>query len=467
MNRSELAILMALIVLIIPLSLLTTEGAAVCLIYISFTIVWLNKEIRKDWRLLGIVLLALGAHQIASILNVYYVTLQGADMDAVTFQNIAVNMAHSIQPNWYSEFGRLELATSTYTWFLSLFYRAFGDSLLLGQGLSVLAYMISSLLLVKLTQHLRLSKWSIGLIALFGLLPSIVIFTSITMREAYQQLFFVMILYFTISLRKSISFFKMIMLIFAGVGLGYLHNGLIIYSIFLVCVSFFWGLRFNLAIWKSKSFGGQVIGFALLASASVVILWIAFASDLGGVSRAIVAGETADYVGVYRDKTSGSFDRATYGMQLDTSSVTAFIPSAILVFIFYMFAPFPWQITSPIDIYAALEGVLRFLLLYQAIATWYRIRGERRSQWGYLLLCYLSMEFLWALGTANWGTAIRHHTVAYSAIVLVGGPGLLSNMIRPMAKIRRRLAGRRNGLRQRGLATGSARIVKQQRSFPS
>ena len=32
---------------------------------------------------------------------------------------------------------------------------------------------------------------------------------------------------------------------------------------------------------------------------------------------------------------------------------------------------------------------------------------------------------MWALGTANWGTAVRHHVPAYGIIVLLGGPGLI------------------------------------------
>ena len=35
------------------------------------------------------------------------------------------------------------------------------------------------------------------------------------------------------------------------------------------------------------------------------------------------------------------------------------------------------------------------------------------------------MEFMWAMGTVNWGTATRHHLVGYSVIVLLGAPGLI------------------------------------------
>jgi hypothetical protein len=460
MNRFEISIIAFLLVLVMPLSFLTTEWVAVCLIYISFAVIWLNKDIRKDWRLLGIVLLTLSSRELASIINVYYATLQGADMDAIKFQDTAVSMAHSIQPSWYGEFGGLEMATNMYARFLSLFYRAFGDSLLLGQGLSILAYAITCLLVVKLAKELRLSKWSTGLVVLLGFLPSTIIFTSITMREPYQMLFFLMVLYFAIGVRKKPTLLKMTLLVISGVVLAYLHNGLILYAVFLVCLSIFWGLGFSIRQWKRNSLGRQLIGFALLIG--VLFAWISFASNFGGVSRAILTGEGADYVGVYRDKTTGSFDRATYGIKLDTTSITAFVPSAILVFTFYMFAPFPWQINSLVDVYAAGEGVLRLLLIYHSLAIWYRIRGERRSQWGYMLVAYFSIEFLWAAGTANWGTAIRHHVVAYPILIILCGAGLIRSVLRIG-----RFPGKRNVARLHGIKTRSAMVnVSHRKSFP-
>ncbi len=35
------------------------------------------------------------------------------------------------------------------------------------------------------------------------------------------------------------------------------------------------------------------------------------------------------------------------------------------------------------------------------------------------------MELVWALGTANWGTAVRHHVPGYSIVALLGAPGLI------------------------------------------
>ncbi len=74
--------------------------------------------------------------------------------------------------------------------------------------------------------------------------------------------------------------------------------------------------------------------------------------------------------------------------------------------------------------------MLRFVLLFFAVSSWRRSSGEVRSCYGFLFIAVLGMELGWALGTANWGTAIRHHVPGYSVIVLLGVPGLILFMRR-------------------------------------
>ena len=415
---------------------LLPEKAGVAIVGLTGIIAISIKRIRSDWRLLALVLLTLAAHHILSLTNAFYTTLKGADVDAITFHDTAVLMANSIQPEWFGEFGGLDVGSKFYSRLLSVFYRFFGSSMFLGQELSVLIYLGSCILLIKFTDLLGIRKWRLGIVALYGLLPSLVIFTSITLRESYQIFLYLLLAYQALRLRQNPSVKKVSLIISAGLGLAILHNGLIIYAVFMISVGLLWGLRVSIRSWRRQTILPLIVAFTLIVG--IVIAWTFFASEMGGASRALILGEGADYAGVYRDRTTTSYDRASYGGKLDTSSVTAFIPSAATVFTMYMFAPFPWQISDAVDIYGAIEGYLRLLLIYQAMATWYRASGERRSQWGFLLICFFSLEFLWAMGTANWGTAIRHHTVAYCLLVLTGGPGLFRMIIKPFSRLKRK-----------------------------
>jgi hypothetical protein len=110
--------------------------------------------------------------------------------------------------------------------------------------------------------------------------------------------------------------------------------------------------------------------------------------------------------------------------------VLGLVKTIPLIFVYYMFAPFPWQVGSVRDIYALIESMLRFVLLFSAVSSWRRSSGEARSYYGFLLIVVLGMELVWALGTINWGTATRHHILGYSVIVLLGAPGLILFMRR-------------------------------------
>ena len=117
--------------------------------------------------------------------------------------------------------------------------------------------------------------------------------------------------------------------------------------------------------------------------------------------------------------------RTNFSFILDTSSMLGIVTTVPMVFVEYMFAPFPWQVENVKDVYALLESMLRFVLLFFAVFSWRRSSGEVRSYYGFLLIIFFGMELVWALGTINWGTAIRHHMPGHSVIVLLGVPGLI------------------------------------------
>jgi hypothetical protein len=120
--------------------------------------------------------------------------------------------------------------------------------------------------------------------------------------------------------------------------------------------------------------------------------------------------------------------RTNFSFRLDTSSVLSIVTTLPMVFVEYMFAPFPWQVGNGKDIFMLLESILRFALSFFALFSWRRSSSEARSCCCFLLIAVLGMELMWALGTANWGTAIRHHVPGYSIIVLLGAPGLIQFM---------------------------------------
>ncbi len=418
--------------LLLPIFIYPADWAGWLLVYFSFVIPLLFARIRRDRKLLLILLVIIASHNAVSIYNVYGSTIFGAGVDAVTFQELARDLALNKYPLWFVEFDTLDVGTNIYTRFLATFYRIFGVSLLLGQSLSVIAYVLSCITLIYLAGTLRFRSKR-GLLVLYGLSAPAIIYCSITMREAWQVLFFLLVVYLTIRLRMSPSILRTTFMLLCGLAFGLLHNGLFIYSLLLLGVSIYWGMsgKWRKAAYKKILIRATILGLTLGGG----FIWFYFGGEIGGATKALRTGDAVSYAETYRER--GEQDAAAnYQVKVDASSPLTFMMSGSVVFIYYQFAPFPWQVSRALDAYATIEGLLRFLLIIYTFTLWWRARGERRRRYTYLIFCYFSLEILWALGTGNWGTSVRHHIVAYGVLVLLGGPGFIYSLEKLLRRLK-------------------------------
>jgi len=349
-------------------------------------------------------------HHAVAYFNVYF-------PDATDFHVNGVRLATLPEPEWLFNFSD---SAANYTHFLGLIYRTFSASLLFGNELSVLAFTLSCVVLVKLVDLLDLRHFRVGIVLFFGLLPSAVIFRSVTLRESWQALFFLLIVYWAIRLRKRPCIRNVLVLLMSAFCMALLHHGLARYAIYLIVISLYWG------IFSQKMSVRWPRGVRLLF-AGLLIACVIISSQKIGLFMTL--GEALEGGAEMRRTLLAYTDvRTNFSNILDTSSVLGIVTTLPIAFVEYMFAPFPWQVENVKDVWALLESMLRFVLLFFAVSSWRRSSGEVRSCYGFLLIVVLGVEFVWALGTANWGTAIRHHVPGYSVIVLLGAPGLILYM---------------------------------------
>ena len=393
------------------------------LFYLNFTLPFMFKVFRRNRRLLAAVFITISVHQILSITNAYIITTLEGGRDASSFHQAAVGLAinQPIPSNFNNQY---------YTHLLSLVYRLFGPSLFLGQELSILVFILSCVVLIKLLNILKLSHFRVKGILLFGLLPTSIIYNSYTMREVWQTLFFLLLTYYAIKLRIKTSISTIVAIILSGFSLLFWHNGLAVYGFLWTIVSLVWGLKYNPATFKLRN---RLLQHLYSGS---IFLVIAVVITAGGIklseysynaSSALLQGQALEYAQAYREGSLRTNARTVYGVKLDISSFSGLLYSVPLVVVNYMFAPFPWQVRTPLDMYAMLEGWFRLLLIYSAILKLRKLSGPDRDIYFYLLMCFFSLEFIWALGTTNWGTALRHHLVAYGCLLVAGGPELLNS----------------------------------------
>ncbi len=407
-------------VLAVPLFYLQADWAGWLTVYATFAVVPLLLSFKRRFGLVMAIWGTLVFHHAIAAYNAYVSVIPGAEADAAKFHVNAAAIA-SIG-GW--DFG---LGSRFYTTMLALAYSLGGPSHFFGEQLSVLAYSLSCVVLVRMLDLLKIERHQLACVLLFGLHPAAAIFTSITLRESWQILFFMQSAYCLLRFRIKASPVSLLWGLLGAAFMGCLHNGLIVYSLFMIPLALFsrMGIRTTVTLPRTIGLASTVtVAVGLLAAALTGSL--PYTPSLSKLSE----GDAIQYASTYRQRGEKGA-RAEYAVKLDAGSPAAFALSLPPVYAYYMFAPFPWQIRTGMDLVAALDGWVRILLLiFAAAALWSPPPGVPSGIPRFLLILYFSMSVLWAMGTINYGTAIRHHIVPFWILIVLGLPPLMDRAVR-------------------------------------
>jgi len=387
------------------------------LMYASFVATAGDPYLRRNGWNLAVVWLALVVHHALSVYNGFVSRLPGAEMDAKAFHGYAsehIQQGHPLQWSMGAEF---------YENLLGYLYAFGGDSVLLGQSLSVLAFALACLVFVRFLELLAADRYAPWLLAVFGLLPSAVVFESVTLREPFQLLLFMTGAYAGSRVLVRPAWWAAPACLISFLGMGFFHQLLLVYAVFAA------GLLLAMA-WSSgrlsrlqKIAVAGAVGVALVAGTAFV--------------RTIETAPGDDYIAMmssgpvrtlveYREDIDRLEPRTAFAAELDATSPAAFVGSAALVYLHYTAAPFPWAVENLLDLYASMESLLRLVLLAAAAAALWHNIGSKRRLLLFPILLYLSMTLLWALGTTNHGQALRHHLLTNWILFACGGPWLFA-----------------------------------------
>lgn len=403
------------VVLAVPVFYLPADWAGWVTLYGAFGVVPLFLSIKKRRIEISAIWLTILAHALIAAYNAYIQVIHGVDVDAAGFHRDASAIA-VIGP-W--EFG---MGSRFYTLILAAAYSLGGVSVFLGEMTSVFAYALSCVALVRMLDLLKIERHRTACILLFGLHPALALFTSVTLREAWQILLFMQSAYSLLKFRVSAAPQALLWGLLGAGLMGCLHNGLIVYALFMIPLALFSRMGIKTTLSLPRMIGLALTGtvaFGLLAAALTGSL--PYTPSLAKLSQ----GEALDYASTYRQKGEKGA-RAEYAVKLDAGSPVKFALSVPPVYAYYMLSPFPWQVRTGLDLFAALDGLLRLALLFFAFtALWKPPPGTPAGIPRFLLILYFSMSALWAMGTINYGTAMRHHIVPYWILVVLGAPPLL------------------------------------------
>ena len=337
----------------------------------------------------------------------------GASDDAHGFHLVAVEYSQGrVYDGFLNEIFNIG---QIYTFILGIFYSITTDSLFLGSALSASGWLASAFILLRIMRILSFemsNQWRVMLI--YALIPTSLMYTSVTLREPFQLLFVNLALYASLKIYFHRSNAHWLVLFIAAVGMGALHGALLATAIFIIAGTLF--------LLTSRNRKGVSFTKVVLVS-PIVILCLFYGYSLFtsfSYGDQLEAGLSVA-VQVYQEGTMGADQRASYRTDIiELNSLGKFILSIPFFLFQYLFEPMPWKISSIVDVVVLLENMLRFWLIWNALkylVGTYRNKpmfvvnnsfGNGRFIF-FIFLSYLIMETIWSLGTSNWGTGIRHH----------------------------------------------------------
>jgi hypothetical protein len=339
--------------------------------------------------------------------NGFFGPSPGADMDAQGLFGFAVEVSKNLQ---------FETFTIGYTPYINVLGTIFHytiPSLFLGSVISCFAWLWASHVFLKILDLMgATSRAKFQAAVIYSFYPASVFLTSVTLREPFQLLFLTLSVYCMLKIYKTGNPLRFITLVTYVSLMGVLHGAYLITGIAVLGMSLMlYALKNNYKIPYAKILIFSVI--LITPMIYLVSLTFAFSYDL---SDGIIAAART-----YQDGALGdSWDaRARYKSGTDFTGILGLVWFILFGFVQYMFKPFLWNISAPIDVVVMLEGILRFYLLWKVCKNFKNRSFGGDLSWIFILLIFLLNEFIWSLGTINWGTASRHHVPVFFCLLTV------------------------------------------------
>lgn len=372
----------------------------------------------KDSVLRNILIIAFALRTGLALFHAFISPFPDSGADAISFERLGWDYAQAwnmgLEANSHS-------AAYIYSKVIGVIYFISGRVPLLVQFVNVVLGVFIVYYVYKIIIELGATKRSaqIGSV-ITALFPTLNLYSVITMRENFISFFAIISVFYFF---KWLNTGMVIKLTFAVAFLllsSALHGAMILLGI--VYAIFFIFYKAKIKKWRlisTQTFLGMFIvtlGIILFSS----FLMNKLPSDLSLVF-------SPDYMG----------DRVTISARGSTAYLVGFTPNSIVDIIvqtpvrmvYFLFAPFPWMISSPGQILGLIDALLYLVLVFYSIrGLKYLKKYNNPALWAVtLMLLIMIATFAW--GTSNFGTAIRHRQKTVWLIIAVSSLGITKSWL--------------------------------------
>lgn len=351
-----------------------------------------------------------------AIIHTFVVTLPDSS-DAADYENQAWEWGQNGFLPALGNFGK-EGYSSYYPSIAALVYSLFGRSHLLLQSFSVLG----GVLAVFWSWKLALEIWGNQAVArrvalLTALFPTLVMYSALTMREIFIVLLLVMAVFYMVRWANTgkLSFaFVALALLFMQV---FLHGGTAVAGMLLLVIVPVYSMskfirRLRVRVLNVKS-------FMVVVGALIVVITLGRQLLNFGLPYLGSVNSMANYSDIIISKP---FDigEADYPLWLKPKSTMDLFRLSPIKVVYFLFAPFPWDITKASHLFGLFDGSLYLFLAYCIFKNRKTIWQNRSTRVLFLIICCLIIVY--TLGSNNFGTGLRHRSKFVVLMIALAAP---------------------------------------------
>jgi len=364
-----------------------------------------------------ILLVAFSARAAAALFHFYVAPLPDGGSDAISFERYAWEWSQGGFAEAFTHFNGPD--SFFYSWLMSLLYAITDRSLLMLQATSVLAGVLGVLFAWRLARELWGERSAHKVAWLMALFPMVVQYGALTMREVWVVLFFILGLIGVVRWVKNGGLHPAAGGIAAFTVATFFHGGLFIAILAFLSLIF---AREGRRLLSGLS-RGRVAVFAfvgLIAVLGAIGGYIGSGVSLPKLGTAAEAVDLQNWIGRFTYQQSLEYAGARYGDWQVPSHSSELLWIVPVKGVYFLFAPFPWDIRAPQHLIGLVDAFLYLCLAFIAFR-------HRRTIWANpasraVLLIFLAMVLAFGVGTGNFGTGMRHRAKFVAALITLAAP---------------------------------------------
>jgi hypothetical protein len=322
------------------------------------------------------------------------------------------------QKGFYSIFDHFPFDNTSYFigWILAFFYSLIDRSIIMGQSISLFFGMCSVILGTLIANKIWGEKISIRVGWIIALYPTLVLYSSLILREAYIWFFFLVAIYGIVSWLKDKKFKSLIITLIGFIGATLYHGGMIIGAIIFLTIIILISLKeflkklsnLKISISAILLLIFSVISFNQIASISKSIPKIRSLNTLFNAEVAIT------------EISQRNVKRAAFPEWTVPKTEFELLYKSPIRIIYFMFSPFPWDVKKPSHLFGLFDGLFHFLLIYFLIKNFRKIWDNKTLRM--ILFILVAYYVLFGMSTGNFGTGLRHRTKFIIVLILMVAP---------------------------------------------